>query len=209
MTLTYSELEDFLAEIHRVAPEKRTALKGRLKHFQRLGWPAGTNKGKGARVEYGIGQTMMLAMGMELLQLGLTPERIVLQFKFSSRLLADSFSEALQEYGPHSDDIFYAFSPETLQSLRGEEDEFWLRAVVSSKSKLHEFFDAEIFRSARRFAFINISEILYEYITYFIDKGLGAPERLREPIENWQRVATEELEKSGLAWTGEVSDGNP
>ena len=208
MKLTYSELEDFLAQMHRVAPEKRTALKGRLKHFQRLGWPAGTNKGKGARVEYGIGQTMMLAMGMELLQLGLTPERIVLQFKFSTRLLAESFAEALQEYGPNSDDIFYIFSPESLHSLTGDEDEFWLRSVVSSQSKLNTFFEAEMFSSVRRFAFINISELLYEYINYFVDKGLGDPQRLREPIENWQRIGGEEMDKAGFISARGAADGN-
>lgn len=191
MQITYRELEDFLAEIHRVAPEKKTALKGRLKHFQRLGWPAGTNKGKGARVNYGIGQTMCLAIGMEMLQLGLTPERVVDQLGQAGSSLAEGFSDALKEYGYDPDPIYYIFDPESLNSLRYQEFEksrTGLQSLMVSASKMEDVMNMASKHWTRRFAIINISGILDDYISYFIDKGLASPENLAQPLENWRTL---------------------
>lgn len=191
MQITYRELEDFLGEIHMVALDKRTALKGRLKHFQRLGWPAGTNKGKGARVNYGIGQTMSLAMGMEMLQLGLTPERVVEQLGRGGGSLAEGFSDALKEYGYDPDPIYYIFDPESLNSLREQEEGKFrtgLQSLMVSASKMETAMTMASKHWTRRFAIINISAILDDYISYFIDKGLAAPENLAQPLENWRAL---------------------
>lgn len=209
MHLSYRELEDFLAEIHCVAPEKRTALKGRLKHFQRLGWPAGTNQGKGARVQYGIGQTMCLAVGLEMLQLGLTPERVVEHFQFGAGTLALGFREALADYGPYADQIYYVFSPESLRALRGDDAEsFGFVSVLVSRDQIPELFPQEhpLVRM-RRFAFINLTDLLDWYISYFAPNGLGAPENLKEPIENWAKVESEATRKKWTPLT-DIADGN-
>lgn len=207
MYLTYSELEDFLAELHRVAPEKRTALKGRLKHFQRLGWPAGTNQGKGARVQYGVGQTLSLVIGFELLQLGLTPERVVEHLKHKGTFLADGFIEALTEYGPYEDAVYYVFAPESLVALRGDEgtSDPGLNSLMLSRSKIGLAFGETNFLSSRRCAFINLSDLLNIYIDYFIGRGLGSPDRLREPLENWHKVASEAADR----WMSHVLEGQP
>lgn len=207
MHLSYGELEDFLAHIHHVAPEKRTALKGRLKHFQRLGWPAGTNKGKGARVEYGIGQTMCLAMGMEMLQLGLTPERVVDQFKFGGVTLARGFIDCLNEYGPDADTLFYIFSPESLHALRGDDDSpFGVKSLMVSRSKLMEALaPAAQMGNWRRFAFVDMSDLFDRYVMFFVDKGLGDPQQLRQPLERWQKIEAAALER----WQAHVMEGYP
>lgn len=207
MHLTYRELEDFFAVIHRVAESKRIALRGRLKHFQRLGWPAGTNKGKGARVEYGIGQTMSLAMGLEMLQLGLTPERVVAQLKLGGPQLASGFLEALNEYGPYADPIFYIFAPESLHSLRDDDsDKEGILSMMVSRSLLPEMMSQiSPMNQWRRFAFINLSNLLDEYIEYFVSRGLGAPENLRDHIERWLRLEKDSLER----WQFHIREGLP
>ncbi|MCZ8320841.1 MAG: hypothetical protein O9296_04550 [Novosphingobium sp.] len=205
MNISYAELEGFLAAIHRVAPEKRIALKGRLKHFQRLGWPSGTNQGKGARVQYGIGQTLMLAMGFELLQLGLTPERVVEQFKFSGRYLAKGFSEALAHYGPEAEPIYYAFSPESLASLRGDDVEVGFQSIMVSRDKVAELMQIPGAWLTRRFAFIDMAELLRLYADHFIDKGLGDPQNLREAIDNWVRISDAAADR----WLNHVLEGMP
>ena len=89
---------------------KRTALTGRLKHFQKLGRPKGTNKEKGVRVNYDIGQVMSIASGMEMLQSGLTPERVVDELRDADGALSQGFCKAYA--GRAEDDpIFYAFGP--------------------------------------------------------------------------------------------------
>lgn len=210
MYLSYGELEDFLAKIHGVVPEKRTALKGRLKHFQRLGWPAGTNKGKGARVQYGIGQTMCLAVGMEMLQLGLTPERVVDHFKFGAETVARAFAAALDDYGPYADPIYYIFAPESLSALRGDDfEESGFVSLTVSRDKIAELFSpGHLLINLRRFAFINLTEILDQYLSEFVPNGLGAPVNLQEAMENWAQVEKELFRKAAIRRGGVVFDGD-
>lgn len=195
MHITYAELEEFLAQIHSVAPERRVALKGRLKHFQRLGWPAGTNKGKGARVQYGIGQTMLLAMGFELLQLGLTPERVVEQFRYAGSYLPRGFRQALDQYGADPEPIYYVFSPESLAALRGDDYEAGIQSIMLSRGEVAKMLHLPGAWFTRRFAFIDMTELLRCYINHFVDKGLGDPQNLREHLDNWVKVSAESIDK--------------
>lgn len=190
---TYGELEAFLAEIHRVAPEKRTALKGRLKHFQRLGWPAGTNQGKGARVQYGVGQTLSLAIGFELLQLGLTPERVVDQMKYAGGYLVDGFLECLDQTVSEPDPVYYIFAPESLHSFRGEEGEGpGFSSMLLSRSQVQEMLSSAPLFHQRRFAFIDMLAVLDAYLEYFKNEGaIASREQLREPLLNWQKLRRE------------------
>jgi hypothetical protein len=72
-----SQVEDILADVHMIEPSKRAAFSARMRHLQRLEFPAGTNVGKGRRAAYGFSEIVLLAVAFELLQLGITPERIV------------------------------------------------------------------------------------------------------------------------------------
>lgn len=67
-------MEEVFATVHRIAPGKRGAFQARLRHLQRLGVPPGTNTGKGVAAAYGPQQVAILAVALELLQLGLSPE---------------------------------------------------------------------------------------------------------------------------------------
>ena len=66
-----------LASLHCTADDKRAALRAKLRHFQRLGFPEGVNVGKGKAAKYGAGELITLTLALEFAQLGLTPERIV------------------------------------------------------------------------------------------------------------------------------------
>jgi hypothetical protein len=77
MRLTFGQVEDLLASLHAVSDEHRIALRGRIKHFQRNGWPRGTNTGKGRPARYDFPSLLALAVAFELTQVGMTPDRIV------------------------------------------------------------------------------------------------------------------------------------
>lgn len=191
MNITYSQLEDFLMEVHGVAPEKRVALKGRLKHFQRLGWPIGTNKGKGARVNYDIGQTINLAMGFEMLQLGLTPERVVDHFSLTGTTLAYGIAEVLKNYGKKNESVYYIFYPESLSTLRDatmDGQKTGLQSQLVSASKLQDALSMASLHWTRRFAMIDIAGLLKTYVEYFLKHGLQSPDQLIEAVQNWQNV---------------------
>lgn len=73
-----SQAEEVFVRVHQIAPKKRSAFQARLRHLQRWGVPPGTNTGKGKAAAYGPIQVTMLGVALELLQLGLSPERAAL-----------------------------------------------------------------------------------------------------------------------------------
>jgi len=77
MRLTFGQVEDLLACLHAVSDEHRIALRGRIKHFQRNGWPKGTNTGKGKPARYDFPGLLALAVAFEFTQIGMPPDRIV------------------------------------------------------------------------------------------------------------------------------------
>lgn len=77
MRLSFGQVEDLLASLHAVSDEHRIALRGRIKHFQRNGWPKGTNTGKGKRARYDFPGLLALAVAFEFTQIGMPPDRIV------------------------------------------------------------------------------------------------------------------------------------
>ena len=76
VSLTYAQTLRLLASVHSVSDAKLVAFRGRLQHFQRLGFPPGVNTGRGRAAIYGPAELMNLLVAFEMLQLGMTPERI-------------------------------------------------------------------------------------------------------------------------------------
>lgn len=66
-----------LADAMDIRPEGRSAFLGRFQHLQRLKLVEGINPGRGTAAEYKANHLMVIAITMQLLQLGLTPERAV------------------------------------------------------------------------------------------------------------------------------------
>lgn len=130
--LSYSDVESVLAALHRIAPNKRIAFRARLKHFQRLGFPAGANTGTGKRVAYTAKMLLQLAFAVELTQVGITPKRIVEMLNLNWHFCEASIPMALTPRA-HFDkwdkpittnDFVWMLSPESLRDLAegGDDD---------------------------------------------------------------------------------------
>ncbi|HVM22076.1 MAG TPA: hypothetical protein VM308_02090 [Sphingomicrobium sp.] len=55
-------------------PERAIAFRGRFDRLRKLGCPSGVNTGKGRAASYGWTQIVQLALALDLINLGLTPE---------------------------------------------------------------------------------------------------------------------------------------
>ena len=77
LKIKFGELEAALAELNGIPSIQRTAFQARLKNFHRLGFPEGTGQGRGKAVIYGAREVVLMAIAVELTQLGLTPERVI------------------------------------------------------------------------------------------------------------------------------------
>ncbi|KXU29941.1 hypothetical protein A0J57_18130 [Sphingobium sp. 22B] len=74
---SFGTVERVLASLHHVAGDRRSAFANRIKNLQRLGYPTGTNTGRGRAAAYDIGALIRLVVVFEFLQIGLPPERAI------------------------------------------------------------------------------------------------------------------------------------
>ena len=73
---SYGDVEDVLVALNRIAPTKRAAFRARLKHLQRLKFPAGANSGTGKPAVYTFKMLLQMCLATELAQTGMSPKRI-------------------------------------------------------------------------------------------------------------------------------------
>ena len=169
MELSYRKLEDVLASLHQVPDRNRLALQGRIKHFQRNGWPGGTNTGKGRRATYGIGELLKLVLGFELLQIGITPDRASALLAANWDYVATALSLAFGAHERSADqpfDVVIYCDPNALSGLSGRaeqtddpsDDTFFYNSTLQFARQLLE----ERHIAPRRLALINLSRLLGE-----------------------------------------------
>lgn len=88
LALSQVQILEFLARQYEVREDRRGALKGRLQHFQRLGFPAGLNTGRGRAATYDLSKTLQLLIAFEMLQMALSGEQVVRILKGSELALS-------------------------------------------------------------------------------------------------------------------------
>jgi hypothetical protein len=69
---SYAQVENALAEAFGIGPDKRGALRGRIKHFQRLGISP-SSPGKGRTIDYEKKDALRWAIAMEFAEFGIDP----------------------------------------------------------------------------------------------------------------------------------------
>lgn len=123
--LSYAQVADVLAAQHEVADANRVAFRGRLQHFQRLGFPAGINTGRGRSAKYGFGQVLMLALGLELIQFGLSPEKAVSILRQHEPAIRRAIRDNMKEEKDWNDptDFWLGFSPSVMTAAFRKDDD--------------------------------------------------------------------------------------
>lgn len=99
-SLSYGDLERFLAFRHHANFEQmRGALRGRMKHLQKLGFPLETSgAGKGQRVRYAPCVVGKIAVAFELMACGVAPADVVALVESHWLLIARAFAEAHPDF---------------------------------------------------------------------------------------------------------------
>lgn len=99
-----------------------SAFLGRFQHLQRLRLVEGINPGRGKQAEYRAHHAVVIAIAMQLLQLGMTPERAVRIIKDNQDRVRLGISLAV----PSSEEFasaFFHFDPALLSELGATSDE--------------------------------------------------------------------------------------
>ena len=77
MEMKRREVEDVFGARYGIGKEHSVAFRGRLQHLQRLGFPHGTNTGRGRQAVYGWDQFILLGLALDLIDIGLPPDAAV------------------------------------------------------------------------------------------------------------------------------------
>lgn len=157
-------------------------MEGRLKHFKRLGFPAGVNTGRGIAAKYDASATLRLLIAFELLQLGMMPEKAVALVRVMSHILIGAAGYAGTDLakGPDPDvidpdqprtyDPFYIlFDPVALSPLIEPYDEGELSMGTLYALLDSQFLD-ELDRGKARTALINSTFVIGSAAIYLRDE---------------------------------------
>lgn len=199
---SYKAVESLLADLHDVSPKRLPALRARLKHLKRLGFPAGVNTGRGRPADYNAASVLQLMLALELVEIGLTPERainlirhfgfVVVQAAFhgSKHLLRTRMEE--------DDDFFFSLDPKALAVLTepessGEDDD----PVLASVSWDFSGTVLQTLDQGRRRAFVNVTKMLIAASRHLEREGVSTRESFSDGLLEW-----------AMSFPWEVPDGD-
>lgn len=209
MDYTYKEIEELIARLHAVHPDRRVALLGRIKHFQRLGWPEGSNVGKGTRVRYDTRRTLSLVIAFELLDVGVTPERAVALLRSPLTIFPVSFLAALRgyrgtlgaveiseaivdgkdvkSYFGGDGDALLVISPSSMRYLKWAQDEERERLGEASFLTSEPELIPAFLRSSnlRQAAVLNISILIADFVEVARSLGPIDLSEIEEDLQRW------------------------
>ncbi len=187
--MAYRHVSDLFAALHRIAPEKRTAFRGRLQHFQKLRFPPGVNTGRGKAAEYGAGSILSLAVALELVQLGVPPDRSV-------RLLTENLTHVVVASGIAGrwldsglDEVMYLYlDPTALIGLmeEGAEEEVSETFFYGSWPIVRTLMDRGGTGDLRRIALVNLTKLMTQ-ICEKLDDALYSTSRtdFLSGVQDW------------------------
>jgi hypothetical protein len=195
LELSQTEVLELLAKQHAVREDRRAALKGRLQHFQRLGFPEGLNTGRGRAAIYDMPTVLSLLIAFEMLQIGLSGERVVQIMREQKDFIPKAAAAAGQLLGeqegilnPHpihkfdegDDSFLLVFDPNALANFSSE-TEGLIDATDWGESFL---FDGQMIKQRVRWCVVNTTLLISTALQHVSNlSGLSRAQLASELIE--------------------------
>lgn len=189
MGLGLAAVEGVFASLHNIRDDKRVAFRARLKHLQRLGFPPGVNTGTGKRAEYHGQQIFLLGLALEMLQLGLTPERAthVIQRNYTPICACARLALfGLNKDGAEAPSMFVRFDPAALDALgasNGHDEAdttFWYEGVGTLADMLRK--GGTLWP---RVALINLSSLISHVFTLIHEFSSASADAFENELTTW------------------------
>jgi hypothetical protein len=118
----FGEVEAALAGVHAIASDKRTAFQARLKNFLRLGLLDDVKSGRGRAASFDADHILLLAVALELTQLGAGPELAIGMVRGSIGRIAQGVMDTLCPAGAPDHAIFCRATVSSLEDLSNWKD---------------------------------------------------------------------------------------
>lgn len=201
-TIQFAKLESLLAMFQRIADDKRTKFQARLKNLHRLGFPHDLVTESGRPTEYKAHQYLLMAVALEFLQLGMSPDRTVeLMDQFEGTISAGLCAAAhhLQphaeesrrsDWGPHSKETFYLlFDPAGLSKLITTSGLDFVAAVwLVTGDELSEKIENWSNFASPRLTLINLTSIVRHLMPPIDSRSPLGFEAFHTELQDWGNV---------------------
>jgi hypothetical protein len=193
---------ELLAVAMEVPIERESALLGRFQHLQRLRLIEGINPGRGKAAEYRAHQLLIVFIALQMLQLGLTPERAVDVIKQNQDRVRKAICISVIGDEPISPSLFW-FDPAILTRSQAEIDDLadatFDYGGAGTGADIFEHFFIEGW--VQRMAFISVSGTLWHLVGALDDQfsePYGKPvigeksKRFLSSLKEWAMTSTPE-----------------
>lgn len=169
------QLQWLMMRLHDVPAEKRIAMMGRLKHLQRLGWPRRANPGKGSRVKYDAEQVLSVALALELIQMGSTPERVVDDLHLNTAVCWRANYAAAKAHKAGGAPILLVMNPWSLTFALDPDrsGRSYMPMLYFELSEMDRFLSAWAEASSRRMGIVNLSALISKIDEALVGLGLA------------------------------------
>lgn len=191
-SLSYAQVVALLADRHDVDDSSMVAFRGRLQHFQRLGFPAGINTGRGRSAAYSFGQLVQLSLAVELIQLGLTPEKAVSVLRSNQFAVFQSVSSAVEnesEWFRKENDYWLGYAPSAMSTAfnkaRGEPSEEEQTFFFGGTSVIIQLLYSMQGTGQSRLALIHLSGVLRHIGSWWVGMTQCSQADMIESINDW------------------------
>jgi hypothetical protein len=188
---TFGQVEQVLACTHSIRDDRRSAFSNRLKNYQKAGFPAGINTGRGRAATYQIGHLLQMGLALELSQLGLNPERALEVIQSDMHSVAMSLFHSASDGPPDGEftqPYFIYFDPAGLSDLMIERQEdravgsFFYAGLGQMKDQLENWSH----NGLGRISLLNVSALLWNigsYAAYQLAEV--SPAEVYEAVKVW------------------------
>lgn len=139
LSFQYAEIFEVLMKKHKISKTKAISFRGRLQHFQRLGFPLGINTGRGKRVKYTWRELFLLGLALEYVEIGSTPERIVQEILKFEDILLTSLAKVASPGEPETEGCFLLTELSGLLALK-QEQHWGEEIALLSQSEMNQVF---------------------------------------------------------------------
>ena len=189
VSFQYSEIFQILSKKHKISRSKSVSFRGRLQHFQRLGFPLGINTGRGRRVKYTWRELFLMGLALEYVEIGSTPERIVQEILKFEDILLDAVARVASPPNTKTEGCFLLTELSGLLALK-RESQWGEEIVLLTQSEMTQVFsDNGDDRYRSPYAIIDLRQFVASILLTVFDIIEISKSQLLEDLKLWATQA--------------------
>lgn len=189
ISFQYSDIFEILSKKHQISKSKAISFRGRLQHFQRLGFPLGINTGRGKRVKYTWRELFLMGLALEYVEIGSTPERIVQEILKFEDMLLESLAKVASPENYEREGSFLITELSGLLALK-RESQWGEKIVLLTQSEMNQVFsDDGDDRYRSPYAIIDLRQFVASILLAVFDIIEIPKDQLLEDLKRWSSAA--------------------